>query len=91
MDQVAIRSSNSRTSKKIGTLNQYQTVSVLSKSNHWYHIRYDELKWAGFPNSLSPESIIALIRPNGIQPILVSYKNMIQWLDWKVRLPFDID
>lgn len=56
LDQVAIRSSNSRTSKKIGTLNQYQTVSVLSKSNHWYHIRYDDTKMGWIPDWITNRS-----------------------------------
>lgn len=56
LDQVAIRSSASRTSKKIGVLDQYQSVSVLSETNNWYHIRYDDSKIGWIPSWITNRS-----------------------------------
>ncbi|KRN94085.1 N-acetylmuramoyl-L-alanine amidase [Pediococcus stilesii] len=56
LDQVAIRSSASRTSKKIGVLDQYQSVSVLSETNNWYRIRYDDSKIGWIPSWITNRS-----------------------------------
>lgn len=56
LDQVAIRSSASRSAKKIGTLDQYQTVSVLSESHDWYRIRYDDSKIGWIPSWITNRS-----------------------------------
>jgi N-acetylmuramoyl-L-alanine amidase len=56
LDQVVVRSSNNRFAKKVGTLDQYQTVSVLAKSNHWYKIRYDDTKMGWIPTWITNRS-----------------------------------
>lgn len=50
LDQVAIRNSPNRTAKKVGSLDQYQKVTVVSKSNDWYRIRFDDTKTGWIPS-----------------------------------------
>ncbi|XRF76843.1 SH3 domain-containing protein [Pediococcus acidilactici] len=47
---MAIRNSPNRTAKKVGSLDQYQKVTVVSKSNDWYRIRFDDTKTGWIPS-----------------------------------------